>query len=225
MTRSVTILICCLCLNVHAQSGQQTEAADSIAYEEYITALGRAFFEGNDFEKVLATYEQADTASMTEHDLCLYSMAAFFKKQYPKALDIARYAMQQGCRDIHLTRIAFFCTTELQQYDAARQYADSLCANATTPLNYYDYDYLARYLSAKPHPTDNDQTLLKQSYAILINHYLNEADDDKKTADSDDKQATDDKLTARNKALARHYAEKLLAIDPHSPRARQTLEK
>ena len=224
MTRSVTILICCLCLNVHAQSGQQTEAADSIVYEEYITALGRAFFEGNDFGKVLATYEQADIASMTEHDLCLYSMAAYFKKQYPKALDIARYAMQQGCRDIHFTRIAFFCTTELQQYDAAQQYADSLCANsATTPLNYYDYDYLARYLSAKPTPTAGDQALLKQSYAILINHYLSEATEDKQAVD--DKEVTDDKASARNKALARRYAEKLLTIDPDSPLARQTLEK
>ena len=201
MARSVTILFCCLCLNVLAQSGPQTEAADSIVYEEYMTAFGRAYFESNDFDKALATYEQADTASMTEHDLSNYAMAAFFKQQYQKALDIAQYGVTRRPGYAPFNRLAFFCCTELKQYDAARQYADALFNNAaSTPLFYYDYHYLVRLLTASPYPDDKDKTRLIESYSYLINYYLNEKDD---------------------KASARQYAEKLLQSDPDNEAAKQ----
>lgn len=183
----------------------QTEAADSIVAEEYTTAFGRVWFDSNDFEKALATYEQADTASMTAHDLSNYAMAAFFKQQYQKSLDLVRYGLTRKPGHAPFNRLAFFCCTELKQYDAARKYADALfLASPPTPLFYYDYHYLVRFLTATPHPVGTDKARLMESYYRLINYYLNEKDD---------------------KATARRYAERLLQLDPEDTVAKQLMQK
>lgn len=207
MARSVTILLCCLCLNVLAQSGPKTEAADSIVYEEYMTAFGRAYFESDDFDKALATYDLADTAKLAIHDLSNYAMAAFFKQQYQKALDIAQYGLTRRPDYAPLNRLAFFCCTELRQYDAARLYANALFNNTTSaPLFYYDHEYLVKLLTSSPQSEEpggtSDKARLIESYTYLTTYYLNEKDDT---------------------ATARQYAEKLLQLDPDNATAKQVL--
>ena len=204
MARSVTILFCCLCLNVLAQNGPKTEAADSIVSEEYMRAFGRAYFENDEFDKALATYDQADTAKLAIHDLSNYAMAAFFRQQYQKALDIVQYGLTRRPAYAPFNRLAFFCCTELKQYALARQYANTLFSNTTSaPLFYYDYEYLVRLLTANPLPDDTDKARLIESYSYLINYYLNEKDDT---------------------ATARQYAEKLLQIDPDNEAAKQIVQ-
>lgn len=169
-----------------------------------MTAIGRAFFQGDNFDKALALYHQADTASMTEHDLSRYALAAFFKQHYPLALEIATYGLTRKPGDINFTRLAFFCNTELKDYDDAQRHARALFSNsATTPLFYYDYEYLVRLINSKATLDELDRTYLKTSYQYLINYYLSQKDD---------------------QTTAKRYAQKLLVLDPTNALAKQVLQ-
>jgi len=153
----LTILICCLSLNAHAQSEPQTEAADSLVYEEYVTAFSRAFFDNDAFERALTTYQKADTASMTDYDLLKYAMAAYFKHEYQQTLDIISIRLESKPCDIGFVRLAFFCAVDLKNYDDAEQYADMLFdMSPTDQLYYYDYAYFTRYINAKTDPSPAD---------------------------------------------------------------------
>lgn len=113
--------------------------------DDYAKAFGSAFFDSNDFDKALAAYDQVPAVSMQEHDLCNYSMAAYFLQQYPKALEVALYGLTQYPQQAALNRVAFFCATELRQYDNAQRYAEVLfhqCGDVK--LSYYDYLYYGR---------------------------------------------------------------------------------
>ena len=198
----MTILICCLSLNAHAQSEPQTEAADSLVYEEYVTALSRAFFENDAFERALTTYQKADTASMTDYDLLKYAMAAYFKHEYRQTLDIVSNRLESKPCDIGFVRLAFFCAVELELYDDAEQYADMIAdMSPTDELYYYDYAYLIRYIN------------LILSYEQLISYYL--------TLD----RSTSGRLQGKNGLpTAQKYAQKLLEIDPQNQKAKQALQ-
>ena len=214
MTRLLTILICCLSLNAHAQSEPQTEAADSLVYEEYVTAFGRAFFDNDAFERALTTYQKADTASMTDYDLLKYAMAAYFKHEYQQTLDIISIRLESKPCDIGFVRLAFFCAVELKNYDDAEQYADMLFdMSPTDQLYYYDYAYFTRYINAKTDPSPADTQRLILSYEQLISHYL--------TLD----RSTSGRLQGKNgKTTAQTYARKLLEIDPQNQKAKQALQ-
>ena len=214
MTRLLTILICCLSLNAHAQSEPQTEAADSLVYEEYVTAFSRAFFDNDAFERALTTYQEADTASMTDYDLLKYAMAAYFKHEYQQTLDIISIRLESKPCDIGFVRLAFFCAVDLKNYDDAEQYADMLFdMSPTDQLYYYDYAYFTRYINAKTAPSPADTQRLILSYEQLISHYL--------TLD----RSTSGRLQGKNgKTTAQTYARKLLEIDPQNQKAKQALQ-
>ena len=214
MTRLLTILICCLSLNAHAQSEPQTEAADSLVYEEYVTAFSRAFFDNDAFERALTTYQEADTASMTDYDLLKYAMAAYFKHEYQQTLDIISIRLESKPCDIGFVRLAFFCAVDLKNYDDAEQYADMLFdMSPTDQLYYYDYAYFTRYINAKTDPSPADTQRLILSYEQLISHYL--------TLD----RSTSGRLQGKNgKTTAQTYARKLLEIDPQNQKAKQALQ-
>ena len=214
MTRLLTILICCLSLNAHAQSEPQTEAADSLVYEEYVTAFSRAFFDNDAFERALKTYQKADTASMTDYDLLKYAMAAYFKHEYQQTLDIVSNRLESKPCDIGFVRLAFFCAVDLKNYDDAEQYADMLFdMSPTDQLYYYDYAYFTRYINAKTDPSPADTQRLILSYEQLISHYL--------TLD----RSTAGRLQGKNgKTTAQTYARKLLEIDPQNQKAKQALQ-
>ncbi len=214
MTRLLTILICCLSLNAHAQSEPQTEAADSLVYEEYVTAFSRAFFDNDAFERALTTYQEADTASMTDYDLLKYAMAAYFKHEYQQTLDIISIRLESKPCDIGFVRLAFFCAVDLKNYDDAEQYADMLFdMSPTDQLYYYDYAYFTRYINAKTDPSPADTQRLILSYEQLISHYL--------TLD----RSTAGRLQGKNgKTTAQTYARKLLEIDPQNQKAKQALQ-
>ncbi|MBP3849905.1 MAG: hypothetical protein J6E43_03720 [Prevotella sp.] len=214
MTRLLTILICCLSLNAHAQSEPQTEAADSLVYEEYVTAFSRAFFDNDAFERALTTYQEADTASMTDYDLLKYAMAAYFKHEYQQTLDIISIRLESKPCDIGFVRLAFFCAVDLKNYDDAEQYADMLFdMSPTDQLYYYDYAYFIRYINAKTDPSPADTQRLILSYEQLISHYL--------TLD----RSTAGRLQGKNgKTTAQTYARKLLEIDPQNQKAKQALQ-
>ena len=210
----MTILICCLSLNAHAQSEPQTEAADSLVYEEYVTAFSRAFFDNDAFERALTTYQEADTASMTDYDLLKYAMAAYFKHEYQQTLDIISIRLESKPCDIGFVRLAFFCAVDLKNYDDAEQYADMLFdMSPTDQLYYYDYAYFTRYINAKTDPSPADTQRLILSYEQLISHYL--------TLD----RSTSGRLQGKNgKTTAQTYARKLLEIDPQNQKAKQALQ-
>ena len=210
----MTILICCLSLNAHAQSEPQTEAADSLVYEEYVTAFSRAFFDNDAFERALTTYQEADTASMTDYDLLKYAMAAYFKHEYQQTLDIISIRLESKPCDIGFVRLAFFCAVDLKNYDDAEQYADMLFdMSPTDQLYYYDYAYFTRYINAKTDPSPADTQRLILSYEQLISHYLTL------------NRSTSGRLQGKNgKTTAQTYARKLLEIDPQNQKAKQALQ-
>lgn len=114
---------------------------------------GRIYYMSNDFDKALASYDKADRNLMEERDLTDYAMAAFFKQNNKKALEIAQFGLTKNPRHAAFNRLAFFNSTDLKQYDQALQYADRLFNQSdSAKFSYYDYVYYGKALSgAKQH--------------------------------------------------------------------------
>ena len=114
---------------------------------------GRIYYMSNEFDRALAAYDKADKNLMEERDLTDYAMAAFFKQNNKKALEIAQFGLTKKPRHAAFNRLAFFNSTDLKQYDQALQYADRLFNQSdSAKFSYYDYVYYGKALSgAKQH--------------------------------------------------------------------------
>ena len=114
---------------------------------------GRIYYMSNEFDKALAAYDKADKSQMEERDLSDYAMAAFFKAQNQKSLDIAKYGLTRKPRHAAFNRLAFFNSTELKKYDDALMYADRLFNQSdSAKFSYYDYTYYGNALSGAKQP-------------------------------------------------------------------------
>ncbi|MBR4920933.1 MAG: hypothetical protein IKZ62_06430 [Prevotella sp.] len=103
---------------------------------------GRIYYNANDFDKALSYYDKADRTKMEDRDLSDYAMAAYFKQQNQKSLDIAKYGLTRKPRNAAFNRLAFFNSTDLQKYDDALTYADALFNRSdSAKFSYYDYTY------------------------------------------------------------------------------------
>ena len=103
---------------------------------------GRIYYNANDFDKALSYYDKADRTKMEDRDLSDYAMAAYFKQQNQKSLDIAKYGLTRKPRNAAFNRLAFFNSTDLQKYDDALAYADALFNKSdSAKFSYYDYTY------------------------------------------------------------------------------------
>ena len=103
---------------------------------------GRIYYNANDFDKALSYYDKADRTKMEDRDLSDYAMAAYFKQQNQKSLDIAKYGLTRKPRNAAFNRLAFFNSTDLQKYDDALAYADALFNRSdSAKFSYYDYTY------------------------------------------------------------------------------------
>lgn len=114
---------------------------------------GRIYYMSNEFDKALAAYDKADKSQMEERDLSDYAMAAFFKAQNQKSLDIAKFGLAKKPRHAAFNRLAFFNSTELKKYDDALMYADRLFNQSdSAKFSYYDYTYYGNALSGANQP-------------------------------------------------------------------------
>ena len=114
---------------------------------------GRIYYMSNEFDKALAAYDKADKNKMEERDLSDYAMAAFFKAQNQKSLDIAKFGLTRKPRHAAFNRLAFFNSTELKKYDDALMYADRLFNQSdSAKFSYYDYTYYGNALSGAKQP-------------------------------------------------------------------------
>lgn len=114
---------------------------------------GRIYYMSNEFDKALAAYDKADKSQMEERDLSDYAMAAFFKAQNQKSLDIAKFGLSKKPRHAAFNRLAFFNSTELKNYDDALMYADRLFNQSdSAKFSYYDYTYYGNALSGANQP-------------------------------------------------------------------------
>lgn len=114
---------------------------------------GRIYYMSNEFDKALAAYDKADKSQMEERDLSDYAMAAFFKAQNQKSLDIAKFGLSKKPRHAAFNRLAFFNSTELKKYDDALMYADRLFNQSdSAKFSYYDYTYYGNALSGANQP-------------------------------------------------------------------------
>ncbi|MDE6002858.1 MAG: tetratricopeptide repeat protein, partial [Prevotella sp.] len=105
---------------------------------------GRIYYMSNEFDKALAAYDKADKSQMEERDLSDYAMAAFFKAQNQKSLDIAKFGLTKKPRHAAFNRLAFFNSTELKKYDDALMYADRLFNQSdSAKFSYYGVCYTA----------------------------------------------------------------------------------
>ncbi len=162
------LLVVCLCVRA-SRPLPLAPRPSSLVRDDYAKAFGSAFFDGNDFSKALAAYSQASAASLTEHDLCNYAMAAYFLQQYRKAFDISLFGLTQYPRQAALNRVAFFCATELKQYTDALRYADILFHHCdSVRLSYYDYLYYGRIQTIA-----KDYQKADSAYALLAAEYDN----------------------------------------------------
>ena len=114
---------------------------------------GRIYYMSNEFDKALAAYDKADKNLMEERDLSDYAMAAFFKAQNQKSLDIAKFGLTKKPRHAAFNRLAFFNSTELKKWDDALAYADALFNKSdSAKFSYYDYTYYGNALSGAKQP-------------------------------------------------------------------------
>ena len=127
---------------------------------------GRIYYMSNEFDKALDAYNKADMSKMEERDLSDYAMTAFFKQNYQKALDVAKFGLSKKPRHAAFNRLAFFNSTELKDYDAALAYADALFNKSdSAKFSYYDYTYYGNALMGAKQPDkaiEMYETALKQ---------------------------------------------------------------
>lgn len=110
--------------------------------------IGRIYYMSNDFDKAISSYDKADKGQMDERDLSDYAMAAFFKQEYQKSLDIVKFGLGKKPRHAAFNRLAFFNNTELKNFDEALNYADRLFNQSdSAKFSYYDYTYYGNALS------------------------------------------------------------------------------
>lgn len=103
---------------------------------------GRIYYNANEFDKALSYYDKADRTKMEDRDLSDYAMAAYFKQQNQKSLDVAKYGLTRKPRNAAFNRLAFFNSTDLQKYADALAYADALFNRSdSAKFSYYDYTY------------------------------------------------------------------------------------
>ena len=114
---------------------------------------GRIYYMSNEFDKALDAYNKADMKLMEERDLSDYAMSAFFKQQYDKALEVAKYGLSKNPRHAAFNRLAFFNSTELKKFDDALMYADALFNKSdSAKFSYYDYTYYGNALIGAKQP-------------------------------------------------------------------------
>ena len=107
----------------------------------------------NEFDKALEAYDKADRSKMEERDLSDYAMSAFFKQDYQKALDVAKFGLTKNPRHAAFNRLAFFNSTELKKFDDALMYADALFNKSdSAKFSYYDYTYYGNALIGAKQP-------------------------------------------------------------------------
>ncbi len=114
---------------------------------------GRIYYMSNEFDKALESYDKADKNKMEERDLSDYAMSAFFKQDYNKALEVAKFGLSKNPRHAAFNRLAFFNNTELKNYDDALIYADALFNKSdSAKFSYYDYTYYGNALIGAKRP-------------------------------------------------------------------------
>ncbi len=114
---------------------------------------GRIYYMSNEFDKALAAYNKADMNQMEERDLSDFAMTAFFKQDYQKAFDVAKFGLSKKPRHAAFNRLAFFNSTELKNYDDALMYADRLFNQSdSAKFSYYDYTYYGNALIGAKQP-------------------------------------------------------------------------
>ena len=114
---------------------------------------GRIYYMSNEFDKALEAYDKADRSKMEERDLSDYAMSAFFKQDYQKALDVAKFGLTKNPRHAAFNRLAFFNSTELKKFDDALMYADALFNKSdSAKFSYYDYTYYGNALIGAKQP-------------------------------------------------------------------------
>lgn len=114
---------------------------------------GRIYYMSNEFDKALDAYNKADMKLMEERDLSDYAMSAFFKQQYDKALEVAKFGLSKNPRHAAFNRLAFFNSTELKKFDDALMYADALFNKSdSAKFSYYDYTYYGNALIGAKQP-------------------------------------------------------------------------
>ena len=110
--------------------------------------IGRIYYLSNDFTKAIDAYDKADKKMIEDRDLTDYAMAAFFKQNHQKALDIALIGLSRKPRSAAFNRLAFFNSTDLKDYDAALRFADRLFNQSdSAKFSYYDYVYYGKALA------------------------------------------------------------------------------
>ena len=114
---------------------------------------GRIYYQSNEFDRAIAEFAKADRSKMEERDLRSFAMSYYLTAKHDKALEVAEYALQKSPRDAGFNRLAFFCNTDLKNFDRALEYADRLFNKSdSAKLTYFDYSYHGNALAgAKRH--------------------------------------------------------------------------
>lgn len=124
---------------------------------------GRIYYTSNEFDKAIAAFNKADKNKMEERDISNFAMAYYFKGEYAKSLDIAKFGLKNSPRSAAFNRLAFFNCTDLKDYDIALAYADALFNKSdSAKFSYFDYTYYGNALNgAKKH--DEAITMFKKA--------------------------------------------------------------
>jgi len=114
---------------------------------------GRILYMANEFDEAIAAFKKADRTKMEERDLRSFAMAYYLTGKHQPSLEVSEFALQKLPRDAGFNRLAFFCNTDLKNYDQALVYADRLFNQSdSAKFTYFDYSYFGNALNgAKKH--------------------------------------------------------------------------
>ena len=105
--------------------------------------IGHISYISQRYSTAMDAFSRIPTNQMRKNDFIEYGFSCYLAKQYEKALGIVKTGLTKDDKNVTLTRLAMFCSTETGKYEQAIGYADALFNKLPKDsVNLSELDYL-----------------------------------------------------------------------------------
>ncbi len=84
------------------------------------------YYVGTKYDKALENYDKAGKENLDEYKLTEYAVSAYMENKKDQSLDLAKYGISKFPKDATFQKIALWSAVDLQKYDEAIGYANTI---------------------------------------------------------------------------------------------------
>lgn len=105
------------------------------------------YYAGNKYDKALENYDKVGKEKLDEYKLIEYAVSAYMENKKDQSLDLAKYGISKFPKDATFLKIALWNTDDLQKYDEAVNYAQTIMATDSIDKTQRDFIYYGQALT------------------------------------------------------------------------------